>query len=341
LPVLRVHFTTDDLLRTRFASGPAPLIELELAIAALQRRDPLFDGWRRGAAARLPSQARMLFELVPSTGTGPMFLDPVSTGLEDGLDAVLSAPDPLVHCELTRICGRGQPVTPWIRALHERDRDAWRVLGNALRAGHDALIQVAWPRIWQSFREDVAGRSHTIAESGLMAALETLHPSARWRGDTLEIDAEVALSVRPAGRGVTLLPSAFWTGRPLIGDHPDSSTLIIYGAQRPLPLVDLPDGDAALADLLGRTRAAILTHTAAPCSTSELARAMGISTATASEHARTLRSAGLLVSRRAGKAVLHSLTPLGERLLSGSHAAPRPAVPPPAAFRSQTVLNDQ
>lgn len=332
--MLRVHFTTDDLLRTRFAPGPAPLIELELAIAALQRRDPLFDAWRRGAAARLPSPARRLFELVPSTGTGPMFLDPVSTGLEDGLDAVLSAPGSLVRCELRRICGKGQPITPWLRALQERDRDAWRVLGDALRAGHAALIQVAWPRIWQSFREDIAGRTRAIAESGLMAALETLHPSARWRDDTLEIDAEVALSVRPAGRGVTLLPSAFWTGRPLIGHHPDSSTLIIYGAQRPLPLVDLPDGDAALADLLGRTRAAILTHAAAPCSTSELARTMGISTATASEHARTLRSAGLLVSQRAGKAVLHSLTPLGERLLSGSHAAPRAAMPPTAAFRS-------
>ena len=332
--MLRVHFTTDDLLRTRFAPGPAPLIELELAIAALQRRDPLFDGWRRGAAARLPSQARMLFELVPWTGTGPMFLDPVSSGLEDGLDAVLSAPGPLVRSELRRICGKGQPITPWIRALHERDSDAWRVLGDALRAGHAALIQVAWPRIWQSFREDVAGRSRAIAESGLMAALETLHPSARWRGDTLEIDAEVALSVRPAGRGVTLLPSAFWTGRPLIGHYPDSSTLIIYGAQRPLPLIDLPDGDAPLADLLGRTRAAILTHAAAPCSTSDLARAMGISTATASEHARTLRSAGLLVSQRAGKAVLHSLTPLGERLLSGSRAAPRPALPPRAASRA-------
>lgn len=65
LPVLRVHFTTDDLLRTRFAAAPAPLMELGLAVAALQRRDLVFDGWRRRAAARLPGPARMLFELVP------------------------------------------------------------------------------------------------------------------------------------------------------------------------------------------------------------------------------------------------------------------------------------
>ena len=42
---------------------------------------------------------------------------------------------------------------------------------------------------------------------------------------------------------------------------------------------------------------------------------LGISAASASEHARTLRGAGLLVTERAGKAVLHSRTPLGDRLL--------------------------
>jgi DNA-binding transcriptional ArsR family regulator len=49
--------------------------------------------------------------------------------------------------------------------------------------------------------------------------------------------------------------------------------------------------------------------------TSELALTLGISVASASTHAKTLRAAGLVATRRAGKAVRHVATPLGLRLL--------------------------
>jgi len=86
--VLRLHFTADDLLRTRFATAPAPLLEMGLAVAALQRRDTLFDNWRREAGARLPRVGRTLLQLVAPSGAGPLFLDPISDGLDDGLDTV-------------------------------------------------------------------------------------------------------------------------------------------------------------------------------------------------------------------------------------------------------------
>jgi DNA-binding MarR family transcriptional regulator len=55
--------------------------------------------------------------------------------------------------------------------------------------------------------------------------------------------------------------------------------------------------------------------------TSEAAE-LGVSAATVSGHTRTLREAGLIVTARAGKAVLHSLTPLGSRLLENAGQAP-------------------
>jgi DNA-binding transcriptional ArsR family regulator len=70
-----------------------------------------------------------------------------------------------------------------------------------------------------------------------------------------------------------------------------------------------------LADLLGRTRAAVLGAVADGPSTSELARRLGISVASASQHAATLRQAGLIDTHRAGPSVLHTLTPLGADLL--------------------------
>jgi DNA-binding transcriptional ArsR family regulator len=314
--MLRMHFTAADLLRTHFALSPAPIFELGLAIAALQRRDPLFEGWRRRAARQLPSSARMLFELMPPTGNGLIVFDRLSASFEDGLEAMHSVPRALVQCDLHRIYGNGRPITRWMRALCAGERDAEELLDNAVRTAHAALIEPAWPGIRQSFYQDVAGRSRTVAESGLMSALEALHPSARWRDATLEIEAEVELSVRPGGRGVTLLPSAFWTGRPLIGTHPDGSALIVYPAQQPLPLIDMLVCSAPLAELLGRTRAAVLALAATPHSTGEIAQKLGISAASASVHARMLRDAGLLVTERPGRTTRHSLTSLGARLLT-------------------------
>jgi DNA-binding transcriptional ArsR family regulator len=337
--VLRVHFTAEDLLHTRFATAPAPLMELGMALATLQRDEVLFERWRREAGAGLPRAARPLFQLVPANAAGPLFIDPISDGIDDGVDAVLSTPMGFVHRELRRVFAAGQPITPWVRALDEGDSTAWQVLGDALRAAYGAVICPSWQRVWKSFRTEIALRGRLIAEQGIQATLETLYPGTRWQGTALLFDVDSQLTVRPDGRGVTLLPSAFWTGRPMVGTHPDRSALIVYPAITPLPLVDgAPAGDP-LADLLGRTRAAVLALTVERRTTGALARELGISAASVSEHTRTLRSAGLIVTERAGKAVLHSMTPLGDRLLARAGSADRrqaspPTVPTPAAATS-------
>jgi DNA-binding transcriptional ArsR family regulator len=244
---------------------------------------------------------------------------------------VLSAPTPLVRSELRRVCFAGQPITPWVRALHERDADAWRQLAAAVRAGHDTVLPGSWPRVQQSFCADVAWRSRLIAEQGLHAMLASLHPRARWNSSTLELDVDSHFVARPAGRGMTLLPSAFWTGRPMIGTRPDGSVLVVYAALTPLPLIDGPRGEDPLADLLGRTRAAVLTLAVAGRTTGQLARELGISAASVSKHTGTLRRAGLLVSERSGKAVVHTATPLADRLLAQSGPPPTATTATPSS----------
>jgi DNA-binding transcriptional ArsR family regulator len=118
----------------------------------------------------------------------------------------------------------------------------------------------------------------------------------------------------------------------MFGTHPDGSALIVYPSVTPLPLIDGVPGEDPLADLLGRTRAAVLALAVGGRTTGELARELGISPATASEHTKTLRAAGLLVSERAGKAVMHSTTPLADRLIIGAaRCAPPMTVPTSAA----------
>jgi DNA-binding transcriptional ArsR family regulator len=76
-----------------------------------------------------------------------------------------------------------------------------------------------------------------------------------------------------------------------------------------------PRHSGALAALMGRTRATALARIAYGCSTSELAHYLGVSVAAASQHATVLRDNGLIVTRRAGSAVLHTVTPLGAEML--------------------------
>lgn len=314
--MIRVHLTAQDLLRTRFATHPAPLIELGHALAALHRRDPALARWRRAAATGFPAAARPLLELVPPSATGPLFLDPISTSLGEGLDLVQRAPDHFVAAELKRVSGSRRPA-PWVRLLADRDPQSWRDLDRGLRVAYQHLLKGSWPKVWGGFRAELAWRGRLIAEQGVQAALCTLHPGVSWNGTVLQINSVRELDFRPDGAGLTLLPTMLWRGRPMIGDHPDGSTVIVYPALTPLPLID----DAAedpVSELLGRTRAAVLRLTWRERTTTELATELGVSAATVSGHTKTLRAAGLIVTVRAGKAVLHSLTPLGGRLLEGA-----------------------
>jgi DNA-binding transcriptional ArsR family regulator len=325
--MLRVHFTTDDLLGTRFAPSPAPLIELGLALATLQGSgtDVVFDGWRQRLRPNLTPAVRSLLELVPPRGDSPTFLDPVSTALDDGLELVRSAPTDLVRRELSRVCAQGRPVTPWIRELARHDRTAWRTLTSALTTGYDTVLAADWPRVRAGHRADLAYRAHLVTQGGLRAGIASIYPGAYWDGAALTIPGRSTADKYLDGRGVTLLPSVYATSEPLFGHHSDGSALFVYPALTPLPLISLDPGDDALADLLGRTRAAALRALTQPRSTTELAGELGVSLAAASAHAKTLRANGLVDTQRAGKAVVHRCAPLGLRLLVADQAPDRPA----------------
>ena len=314
--MLRIHLTAEDLLKTRFASQPAPLVETGLAIAALKRREPLFGAWRRSAAARFPEAARPLLELIPPSATGPLFLDPVSADLAEGLELVQSAPDSLVTGELRRVAG-SRPPGPWLRSLAARDRDTWRDLDRALRAAHRHLVEAAWPRILSAFRSDLAWRARMIGEFGAQAAISSLHPGIGWNGTVLQIETPKELDFHPGGAGLTLMPTAMWTGRAMVAGDLDGAVTIVYPAVTPLPLVDQVTRDP-LAGLLGYTRAAVLRLALTERTTTELASELGVSAATVSGHTKALRAAGLIATARAGKAVLHSVTPLGGKLLDSA-----------------------
>lgn len=314
--MLRVHFTSEDLLRVRIAERPEPLLEMVLALGMLGRADvpPALAAWQRRLRRTLPPAARLLFQLVSPTGAGPQFLDPPAPGLDAGLDTAMSTPRAYVRHELRRMCGIDRPPTEWLRDLADLDRDAWQVLARSVRAAYGAVIDTSWHTVRAGFHAETTWRSRQLARQGLLPTLTGLAPGIAWRDMTLEVASDRELGVRLAGRGLVLRPSFFWTGPPLYTDRPGEPVALIYPATTPLPLLD-PPGPDPLTPLLGRTRADVLRRLVQRHSTTTLADGLGISVASASMHAKALREAGLVVTRREGKTAWHQCSGLGLDLL--------------------------
>ncbi|MBB5939290.1 ArsR/SmtB family transcription factor [Streptomyces zagrosensis] len=317
--MLRLHCTAEDLLHVTFAAQPAPLMEMVMALAALQRTDlPSSIGrWQRQATETLPPSARPLLELVTSTGRGPLFLDFLTSGVDEGIDLVRAASASFVRSELQRVCAPSPPSL-WIRSLADQDQQAWSVLLQAISAAHGSLLGPHWKRLIYGFDAERAWRVRLMAEQGIQSAITSLAPGARWLGTTVEFDAPYDRDVVFDGEGLVLLPSMFWRGWPLLAARPDTAKVLVYPAMVPFPLLGNQPATDSLAVLLGRTRAAALEVLARQCTTSDLARELGISKSSASEHAKALRDARLISTTRDGKAVWHSCTPLGVDLLTAT-----------------------
>jgi DNA-binding transcriptional ArsR family regulator len=137
----------------------------------------------------------------------------------------------------------------------------------------------------------------------------------------LEADYPVDRDLRLDGRGLLLIPSVFSRRNPITLADPGLPPVLVYPVRRG-PCWWAPQGErpmtgrSTLGSLLGRGRAAVLRAVEGGRTTSELARRTGVTPATASEHARILRDAGLLVSVRDRDTVPHTPTPLGTDLLA-------------------------
>jgi DNA-binding transcriptional ArsR family regulator len=312
--MLRIHCTERDLLRSRFVGHPSPMTELVNALMMLQRRDnPLYDPWRKVAWSQFPSEARPLLDLV-LPHTAPDYLDSFSRTFEEGLDDVMSASYAL---EWSAFDALTRPTVLATR-LADGDSEAREVLRTSVTAAHRAIFGPLWSRVAATHHDDLASRQPTVFTEGIGAALAELFPDASWNGLVLEIASRPDRDVKLDGHGITLAPSAFWTGPPLVGRGvPGQPLLIVYQARIPLPLIDAPDdADRKLGPLLGRTRAAVLEVIVRypAITTSSLANRLGISPGRAHEHAAVLREAGLITSHRYRNTVLHLPTSLGGAL---------------------------
>lgn len=183
-------------------------------------------------------------------------------------------------------------------------------------AFHDAAVAPYWPAIVSAVRADGVDRA---TNAGVEEILGELSPYLHWESSTLSFDCpgDDDVDIDAGGRGVLLVPGYF-KDQPSVCEHGSAPVAVSYPVQR---LVSVVEPAPPLGDLLGRTRAAVLAAANGGRSTTEVAQAVGISMASASQHTAVLRAAGLITTRRTGAAVEHTMTPLGRSLFQLGNTA--------------------
>ena len=319
--VLRINFTESDLARIRLADEPDPLWETLLSLHLLQehRPAPRYAPWRDRVATRLDRDMRPLLALAPPRGYSPDFLTPAAAGegLEAGLDALRNTPAGTFHADLG-VLAEYQAYAGRFQALADGDRRAVHGLVDRVGRYYELALRPYWMEIRGAVGATRVSHAKELAGGGLGRLFGGLHPSVRWNENVLElhgfiIDREIHLN----GRGLRLVPSFFCRQAPIMLRDQGLPPVLVYPIEtdRARAPVRRPC-DGPVGALIGRTRAAILAATADGCTTTELARRLNISPATASHHASVLRDAGLITTIRVGASVLHTLHPKGDLLLN-------------------------
>lgn len=316
---LRVVFNRDDLQRVRLAGAADPMWEVVLSLHQLREPGSATHGkWRRQVHHELrhgtPRWLRTMCTLVPPRGSFPDFLTPSQTVTEPGAGyeaLACTAPSRLRVDLAATFAGRTAPS--WVRQLARGGRDELRQVVDGVRLAHDRLVAPQWVDVHNAVGADLATRTRRLAAGGVAALLSSLPGVRGWDGEALELTYPVSRTLHLAGRGITFVPSYFCTRAPVTFVDPELRPVVVYPAAPAPRAAVTPE----LETLLGQTRAACLGALAAARTTSELAEKLGVSVATASRQATTLREAGLVASTRRGGAVVHHVTRLGAALLAG------------------------
>ncbi|MGK5556721.1 helix-turn-helix domain-containing protein [Actinomadura kijaniata] len=196
------------------------------------------------------------------------------------------------------------PMTPWIT----RVTPAYR------RIVRDPAVRAVAKRA--ILDQDLLYRAGRLAAYGWAEALDDLSPRVRWRAadSVIEVHGFADGRVDLDGRGLLFVPTAFFDLAAQL--EPAWPRSLFYRARGVATLWETRPGPPpeALANLLGRSRAALLAALADPATTTWLSARLGMTLGAVGDHLRTLREAGLVTRSRTGRSVLYTRTALGHAL---------------------------
>jgi DNA-binding transcriptional ArsR family regulator len=303
-------------------SEPNPLCETLFSLDVLRRSNDerLYGEWRRMTIAQLPSLAGRSAELrsLLDGRAGEVGRTWATSRTGFIVRHVLSTNNSAPSGDRVGPLG-DQPAARLAEALTNGDPTVRR-LTDALGVYWRAALEPFWHMMQAHAQADTAYRGQVLLAGGVRRLLVTLHPSVDWRPPLLLIQNGSDEDILLRGTGLVLQPSFFLWPTPIVLHEPGMPAVLVY------PINPSPgwshDADrtsmprlSGLSALLGRTRAAVLEAARPGRSTTEIARCVGTSLPTASQHTSVLRGAGLITTRRHGGAVIHELSDLGAALL--------------------------
>ncbi|MER6023980.1 ArsR/SmtB family transcription factor [Streptomyces anulatus] len=322
--MMRIHFSVDDIARTRLVAAPSRLAVTTLSMLSLSHPKPAPVGsWRWAVRSELrhaDSARRLVTAICALEGPVPAFLLSArqGRGLEDELAQLLSTPMRTLQANMRHVADWGGLPGPF-RHITEGGGKAFQALAGSIRDYHRVAIAPHWSAVHASLSADLAMKARVLCEGGIEQLLSGLHPRMHWRSPVLEVDSPFDIDYRLNGRGLLLAPSpsAFPSYVPC--DPLDEQPTLHYqvGKDRTFrvhPAVQT-GSPLALSTLLGHSRATVLEVCAEGGSTGQLAERSGLSLSSVSEHLTALRDAGLISTLSIGRTRHHTLTDLGTQLL--------------------------
>jgi hypothetical protein len=323
-----MRFGPGALARVRFAISPLAEVRRSRHVLDDPGSQALHLPWaieaRRATADLDLTPLRALDPLDVYT---PDFISPPPTSPLAEFDAELAriaaTPAQQIRAEVRRSY-RGRELPAVLEPLLEDTPTAVTALVDLLRAYWDRALAPHWPRLQAVLEGDVLYRARQIADGGAERLFADVDPTVSWADGVLRIDKRFEETLDLEERGLLFVPSVFiWPKVALVTD-PQWQPTIIYSARGVGTLWEPQQSAApqALAGVLGRVRAGVLTALDRPRSTTDLARTLGVSAGGVSQHLGALRAAGLVQSHRVGRVVLYLRSPAGDTLVSAASPAP-------------------
>jgi len=317
--MVRFVFSSDDLLRCRFAISP--LCEVVQAARGLAGRHPSSSAtWlekRRSALA--DDEVGALLSLIPERGYLPDFLTPPPASpianIEAELAAVRAAPEARVREEIAWVLAHRSIAPDLTRIL--RRRQIATTLADQLKVVWKTILEPEWLSIRNLLERDITHRARVMVNDGLARALDDLSPSVSFRRDVLYIRQRTVALRHLEGAGLLLIPSVFIGSQPATMLDKPWPAALIYPARGAANLggtEPVQPGPGELAALIGSTRAQILSTLSEPASTTDLARALNRSPGNIADHLAVLFQNGLVTRQRDRRKVLYAQTQLGQTL---------------------------
>jgi DNA-binding transcriptional ArsR family regulator len=323
--VITFQLSGEVLGQTRFAFSPLSEVTLSLRLLGRPHLAHLHARWLQLTRSRLSGvDLPLLLAVAPPGEWIPPCLVPLAdtarVTIEEQLTDLTHLSPTELEADLTQPWA-DRPPPPCLKELLDAGARGPGILAEKLWEYWTAAIAPHWPRICAVLEADVAFRVGALAERGLFALLDDLHAEATVQGHDLLVNKPHHADATYCATRLILTPSVFGYPSLVVADGEPGVFGLTYpahGVGRVWEGLEPPDHepDNQLAALFGRTRAAILERAALPVTTTQMARELGQSPGSVSEHLTVLKANGLLCSRRTGRSVLYWQTPLAQSMVS-------------------------